>query len=280
MSSEPTSSQKQSRAGRNLPAAIAVGVGLVAVIALSLYFYRVLFALLVLIIMLLGIFEFARALKNMNIKVPLVPVVAGGVAVMVGAYIGGPDTISVGVALSVLGIFILRFLDGFEGFVRDVAAGVLTLIYLPVLGSFVLLMVVEVDGVARIITFIAVTALSDIGGYAVGVWLGKHPMAPSISPKKSWEGFAGSFVFGVATAIGLVVFLFEESWWIGLLLGVAIVVFAVLGDLTESLIKRDLGIKDMGSLLPGHGGIMDRVDALLVVAPVAWLIMHVFLPVS
>ena len=280
MSSEPTSSQKQSRAGRNLPAAIAVGVGLVVVIALSLYFYRVLFALLVLIIMLLGIFEFARALKTMNIKVPLVPVVAGGVAVMIGAYIGGPDTISVGVALSVLGIFVLRFLDGFEGFVRDVAAGVLTLIYIPVFGSFVLLMVVEPDGVARIVTFIAVTSLSDIGGYAVGVWFGKHPMAPSISPKKSWEGFAGSFVFGVATAIGLVVFLFEGSWWVGLLLGVAIVVFAVLGDLTESLIKRDLGIKDMGSLLPGHGGIMDRIDALLVVAPVAWLIMHVFLPVS
>ena len=106
--------------------------------------------------------------------------------------------------------------------------------------------------------------LSDIGGYAAGVLFGKHPMAPSVSPKKSWEGFAGSVVACVVGGVALVVrWLLDGPWWAGVVLGAVAAVGATLGDLCESMIKRDLGIKDMGSILPGHGGLMDRLDSLL-----------------
>jgi len=117
---------------------------------------------------------------------------------------------------------------------------------------------------------------SDVGGYATGVLFGKHPMSPRISPKKSWEGFGGSVVFCVAAGVGSGVVLLDLPWWNGAVLGLALVVTAVLGDLVESAIKRDLGIKDMGSLLPGHGGLIDRLDSLLLSAPVAWLLLTVF----
>lgn len=277
MSSEP---KQASRAGRDLPAAFTVGAILVAALLASLFFYKVAFVGLLIIIATLAVLEFTKALAIDKIQVPIIPVLAGGWALLIGAYVGGSDTISVGIALTTLGIFVLRFLEGIDGFVRDVSAGVLTLVYIPVLGSFAVLMVAEVDGPWRIVTFVAVTVMSDTGGYVAGVLFGKHPMAPGISPKKSWEGFAGSMFASIVVAIGLVIVVFDEAWWIGLILGVAVVIVATLGDLTESLIKRDLGIKDMGTLLPGHGGIMDRIDSLLAVAPVAWLIMHLLLPVS
>jgi phosphatidate cytidylyltransferase len=120
--------------------------------------------------------------------------------------------------------------------------------------------------------------LSDVGGYAFGVVFGKHPMAPSVSPKKSWEGFAGSVltcVVGGAIAVPLLV---HGPWWGGAVLGACAAVAATVGDLTESTIKRDLGIKDMSTILPGHGGAMDRLDSLLLVAPIAWALLQVLVP--
>jgi phosphatidate cytidylyltransferase len=148
------------------------------------------------------------------------------------------------------------------------------------MGAFVMLMLHESDGPQRVIAFLLATIASDVGGYATGVLFGKHPMAPNISPKKSWEGFAGSMITGIAMGIATIVYLLHGPWWVGILLGVAGVVMATLGDLAESLIKRDLGIKDMGELLPGHGGLMDRLDSLIAVAPVAWLIMNYLVPVA
>ncbi len=160
-----------------------------------------------------------------------------------------------------------------------------TLIYLPFLGSFVALMLAEGgdtwtggglddDGVAGIITFILVTIASDIGGYVAGVLFGKHPMAPVISPKKSWEGFAGSLLACLGAGWALVVYLLDGDWWVGLCLGVIAVVMATLGDLCESVIKRDLGIKDMSQVIPGHGGLMDRLDSLLATIAPIWLLLH------
>ena len=140
--------------------------------------------------------------------------------------------------------------------------------------------VVAPDGAARVLVFMICVVASDVGGYTAGVLAGKHPMAPTISPKKSWEGFAGSLLFGIAAGIATITYALDGDWWVGIILGVAGVVFATLGDLSESLIKRDLGIKDMGDLLPGHGGLMDRLDSLIAVAPVAWLILHTLVPVS
>ncbi len=119
---------------------------------------------------------------------------------------------------------------------------------------------------------IAVIA-SDVGGYAVGVLFGKHPMVPTISPKKSWEGFAGSLVCGITATIITATFLVGKTPWIGALLGVLFVLTTALGDLVESQVKRDLGIKDMGRLLPGHGGLMDRLDGILPSAVAAWIVL-------
>ncbi len=166
---------------------------------------------------------------------------------------------------------------------QNASASVFVLVYVPFLGSFVALLLAEGgswdfdrwdDGVKGIVVFILVTIASDIGGYIAGVLFGRHPMAPVISPKKSWEGFAGSAVFCVAVGVGLVVWMLDGDWWVGVALGLITVVMATLGDLCESVIKRDLGIKDMSQVVPGHGGLMDRLDSLLATIAPIWLLLH------
>jgi phosphatidate cytidylyltransferase len=173
-----------------------------------------------------------------------------------------------------------RMRTGAVHYVRDVTAGMFTAAYVPLFCSFATLMVVADDGLGRVLTFLICGVASDIGGYAAGVFLGRHPMAPMISPKKSWEGFAGSQVAGMLAGALSVHFLLGGAWWWGALTGALLVVSATLGDLVESMIKRDLGIKDMGTLLPGHGGLMDRLDSLLPTAVVAWLLLSIVVPVQ
>jgi phosphatidate cytidylyltransferase len=276
----PAVTAKTSRAGRNLPASIAVGVGLIAMVLASLFILKEVFIGVVALALAIGLFELTRAFSTARINIPVAPVLTGGTIMLVGSYWGGMETASVALALTVVGTLVWRLSDGAEGFVRDSSAGVFVMGYLYLMGSFVVLMLTEDDGAWRIIAFIVATIASDIGGYAAGVLLGKHPMAPTISPKKSWEGFAGSLIFGIAAGIATITYALDGDWWVGIILGVAGVVFATLGDLSESLIKRDLGIKDMGDLLPGHGGLMDRLDSLIAVAPIAWLILHTLVPVS
>ena len=150
---------------------------------------------------------------------------------------------------------------------RDAGAGIFAAAYLPFLAAFAVLMLSAANGPQRVLYFISLVVANDVGGYAAGVLWGKHPLAPSVSPKKSWEGFAGSAV--LASTIGAVLMwaFFDGPLWAGVVIGLLTVASATLGDLSESLIKRDLGLKDMGSLLPGHGGLMDRLDSLLVAAP-------------
>jgi phosphatidate cytidylyltransferase len=167
-----------------------------------------------------------------------------------------------------------RLRGGVAGYVMDTTAAVFTIVYVPFLGGFVALLLAEDKGELAIVTFILVTIASDIGGYIVGVLIGKHPMAPVISPKKSWEGFAGSTVFCIAVGIAMIVWVLDADWWIGVCLGLIAVVMATLGDLCESVIKRDLGIKDMSHVIPGHGGLMDRLDSLLATVAPIWLLLH------
>lgn len=276
----PAEAKDHGRAGRNLPAAIGVAVALIAMILASLLFVKDAFVLVVVVALGVGMFELVRAFATAGIRIPIPPVLTGGTLMLVSAFYGGMEEASVTLALAVIATLVWRLSDGPDGFVRDASAGLFVLAYLFLMGAFVLLMLVETDGPQRVLAFIIATIASDIGGYAAGVLLGKHPMAPNISPKKSWEGFAGSLVFGIITGILSVTYLLHGPWWVGIVLGVAGVVMATLGDLSESLIKRDLGIKDMGDLLPGHGGLMDRLDSLIAVAPVAWLIMNYLVPVS
>lgn len=268
------------RAGRDLPAAIAVGVSLLVVVLSSLFFYKDSFLLVVLAALAVGAWELARAFATAGIRVPLLPVITGGSCMAVAAYFVDMDAAALALALTVIGTLVWRLAEGPDGFVRDSSAGVLVVTYLYLMAVFVLLMLIEDDGQWRVIAFIAMAAASDIGGYAAGVLFGKHPMAPAISPKKTWEGFSGSLVTGVVGGVAAVVFALDGHWWVGVILGIGGVIMATLGDLSESLIKRDLGIKDMGDLLPGHGGLMDRLDSLIAVAPVAWLILHYLVPVS
>jgi phosphatidate cytidylyltransferase len=264
---------KSSRAGRNLPAAIGVSLALGAVIIASLLLYRPSFVAIVCIAMAYGSYEMVRAIGAAEARPPLVPLVAGGVAMDVAAWYQGANALVLGLLLTVLGVTVWRLAEGAVGYARDVTSAAFIALYVPLLGGFAVLLTHYSDGAGRVIAFIATVVCSDVGGYTAGVLFGRHPMAPTISPKKSWEGFVGS---AIACSIGGALFmslLFHHRWWIGVLYGLAIAVTATLGDLGESMVKRDLGVKDMGRLLPGHGGLMDRLDSLLPCAAVAYLIM-------
>ncbi|GAA1623507.1 phosphatidate cytidylyltransferase [Georgenia ruanii] len=261
------------RAGRNLPAAIGVGVGLLVVVGLSLVLPQI-FVVLVVVACCGALWELARAVDQGGIRIPLLPLWVGAVGILVSAWTAGAEAMLVAFVLTGGGVFLWRVLDGGgRAAVRDAAAGVFAAAYVPYLAGFAVLLLREEYGPYLVIVFILVTIGNDIGGYFAGVLFGKHPMAPSISPKKSWEGLAGSVLLSAALGTLLVALFPEGVWWHGTLLGVAVVGAATTGDLAESLLKRDLGLKDMGSLLPGHGGIMDRLDSLLVSAPVSYLIL-------
>jgi phosphatidate cytidylyltransferase len=269
---------KPSKAGRNLPAAIAVGLGLAAVILACLFLYRPSFAYLVGAAVLYGTWELCQALAKARIRVTLVPLLVGGVVLLAAAWFRGPNGLVVGALVTFGGILAWRLADGAEGYLRDVSASTMLLLYVPTLAGFAVLLAHPSDGAGRILAFVATVVCSDTGGYATGVLFGKHPLAPVVSKAKTWEGFAGSVIWCSASGILFMKYCFHEAWWKGLLFGLAIVVTATLGDLGESMIKRDLGIKDMGNVLPGHGGVMDRLDSLLPCAAVAYLLLSTFHP--
>ena len=268
---------KPTRAGRNLRAAIVVGLLMGGLALVTLFTIKVIFLIYVAAVIALGLWELARVLEVRGIRLPLVPVAAGG-AVMLGlAYYSGERPLVAALAVTVIAVLAWRMAGGSAGYLRDITAGIFTLVYLPLMASFVALMLAAPDGSRRVLAWIVVTVCSDIGGYLVGSLLGRHPMAAVISPHKTWEGFAGSALACVVAGVLLLPLLLHGAWWQGVLLGVAAVGAATLGDLSESMIKRDLQIKDMGTVLPGHGGVLDRIDSLLITAPVVWLLLVIFL---
>lgn len=270
----------KSKSGRDLPAAIAVGVGLGVVAIASLFIYKPLFVVLAGIVILLGVFELTKALSGGGVNVAPVPLVVGAGVVLMAGYSFGPNGVMAGVAVTAIIVTAMRAADPRGDVARDITASLFVTVYVALAGGFAMLLVREDDGPWRIVTWILIVVANDVGGYAVGVRLGKNPMAPSVSPAKSWEGFAGSVSFGLFFGLVGVVWFLSGPWWAGLILGVAVIVTGTLGDLTESLIKRDLGLKDMSDLLPGHGGVMDRVDSIILSAPAAWIILTLFVPVT
>ena len=273
--------QKRRRgAGRNLPAAIGVGLLLGGLVIGTLFTFR--FGFVVLLTLVIGgaVVELVRAVGKAEAHPPLLPLLAGTLAMELLAWFRGSGALAVAFLLTALACFVWRLADGPVGYLRDISTAVFVALYVPFLAGFAVLLAAPDDGAQRVVAFIATVVCSDVGGYAAGATLGRHPMAPTVSPAKSWEGFAGSTV---ACAIAGTVFLtqfFGGHWWQGVLFGLAIAVTATLGDLGESMIKRDLGIKDMGTLLPGHGGLMDRLDSLLPAAAVSWVLLTAFVPVS
>jgi phosphatidate cytidylyltransferase len=271
--------RRPSRAGRDLAAAIAVGVALGVVILSSLLFERHFFVGVLAVSTAVATWELAGALRRgAGIEVPLPVLLVGGQAMVWLSWPFELRGLAVSFAITAVAVLLWRMRAGAAHYVRDVTAGLFTAAYVPLFCSFATLLVVADDGLGRVLTFMLCVVASDVGGYAAGVLAGRHPMAPTISPKKSWEGFAGSQAAGMAAGALCVALLLGGPWWAGALTGALLVVSATLGDLVESMVKRDLGIKDMGTLLPGHGGLMDRLDSLLPTAVVAWAVLSLVVP--
>ena len=272
--------KRQRRTGRNLPAAVGVGLGLGGLAILTLFTVKATFLVLVGVFVGIALWELTRAVSGQQIRIPVIPVAAGGAVAFVLSYWQGERAALAAVAITMSAILAWRLTGGTDGYLRDVTAGAFALAYLPLPACFVGLMLAPPDGPRRTLLFLILVVCSDVGGYAAGVTVGRHLMAPAISPKKTWEGFGGSALFCLlGGAIGLPLLL-HGAIWQGLLIGAAALACAALGDLVESMIKRDLGIKDMGSVLPGHGGILDRIDAMLIAGPVVWLLLLAFVPVA
>jgi len=269
--------RKTINTGRNLPVAIAVGLGLGALVIVTLLTVKVTFLILVAVIVATAMWEIGRALTTRHIGISLIPIAVGGALMFALAYWQGPRAALAALAVTFIAVVAWRLPGGPDGYLRDVTAGIFVLIYLPAMASFVAMMVAQPHGAHRALLFAILTVCSDSGGYFAGILFGRHPMAPTISPKKTWEGLAGSAVLCLAAGALGMRFLLPGTVWQGLVLGAAVVAAATLGDLVESMIKRDLDTKDMGSILPGHGGVLDRIDAMLIVAPVSWLLMTIFL---
>ena len=270
--------ERPSRAGRNLPAAIAVGVILLGSLMVGLLFLPVAIVAIAVAFAVVGSWEVGRALEVRGIKVPRIPVLAGAVAVPVAAYSGGMEALSFALVATAVVILLWRSLDTAEDAVRSTLAGIFVVLWVPFLLSFALLLLREPEGQIRVAVLLLLVVSNDTFGYLVGVFFGKHPMAPKISPKKSWEGFggsaAGAMVIGVLTSV---LFL-NQPWWFGVLLAVATVAAATAGDFSESMVKRELGVKDMSNLLPGHGGVMDRLDSVVFASPVVFLLSVLLVP--
>ncbi|MEU9185014.1 phosphatidate cytidylyltransferase [Streptomyces sp. NPDC048484] len=275
---QPAPAPQKRSAGRDLGAAIGVGVGLGVVIVASLFVVKAAFVGVIAVAVVVGLWELtSRLAERKSIKAPIVPLAVGGAAMVVAGYVRGPEGAWVAMALTALAVLVWRMTEPPEGYLKDVTAAVFAAFYIPFLATFVAMMLTADDGARRVFAFLLLAVVSDTGAYAVGWRFGKHKLAPRISPGKTREGLLGAVTFAMAAGALCMQFLIEDgTWWQGLVLGFAVAASATLGDLGESMIKRDLGIKDMGTLLPGHGGIMDRLDSLLPTAPVVWLLLVLF----
>ncbi|ADG74386.1 phosphatidate cytidylyltransferase [Cellulomonas flavigena DSM 20109] len=272
---------RKTGAGRDLPAAVTVGVVLLGLVGASLFIRKEAFAALAVIAVAAAMWELAQAFSRRSVHLPLVPLVVGSAGILVSAYVAGTEALFVAFLLTVGGAVVWRVLDGSgEAALRDASAATFAAAYLPFLAGFVMLLLAEPDGPARVALFVLLAVACDTGGYVVGSLLGRHPLAPSVSPKKSWEGLLGSLVLTSVVGVVGVQTVFQGEPLVGALLGVGVVASATLGDLAESMIKRDLELKDMGRLLPGHGGVLDRLDSLLLTAPTVWVLLTVLQPAA
>lgn len=270
--------KKTSRAGRNLPAAIAVGVLLGGMAIVILLFAPKGWLAVLAVAMPIATHEVIRRLREAGYALPMIPLLIGGQAMIWLTWPFGPAGLVGAYGCTIVVCMVWRLVgQGLReqpvNYLRDISTTVLLATWVPMFGSFTALLIFQDLGGARVFTVIATVVFADIGGYVAGVLFGKHLMVPAISPKKSWEGLGGSLVFGITAAVLSVTFLLGKPAWVGVPLGLMLVITGVLGDLVESQVKRDLGIKDMGTLLPGHGGIMDRIDAMLPSAVAGWIVL-------
>jgi len=270
--------KKVSRAGRNLPAAIGVGVLLGAMAIVILLFAPKGWLPVLAVAMPIATHEVVRRLREAGYDLPVIPLLIGGQAMIWLTWPYGPAGLLGAYGGTIVVCMVWRLVgQGLSeqpvNYLRDISATVLLATWVPLFASFTALLIFQDHGGIRTFTVIVTVVFADIGGYVAGVLFGKHLMVPAISPKKSWEGLGGSLLFGITASVLTVAFLLDKPAWVGVPLGLMLVITGVLGDLVESQVKRDLGIKDLGTLLPGHGGIMDRIDAMLPSAVAGWIVL-------
>ncbi|WP_431711485.1 phosphatidate cytidylyltransferase [Glutamicibacter uratoxydans] len=265
---------KPSKAGRNLPAAISVGLLMLGAVLVGLFWFPLALLAMVVLLAALGSWEVARATSQARVHVPVLPLYFAALLLPGAAYFGGLEALGFAYAGSLLVIVLSRILEGLKNAAPSIMASIFIISWIPLLLSFAILLLADENGTWLIATALLLVVANDTFGYIVGVLFGKHPMAPKISPKKSWEGFAGSVAGAIVIGVLAAHYVLDMPWWAGSILAVFTVIAATTGDLSESMVKRELGIKDMSNLLPGHGGVMDRLDSVLFAIPLVYLVSH------
>lgn len=275
------------KAGRNLPAATVVGLAMLFAVLGGLLFLPLGFVAVTTTFAIFGVWEIFRALEANGTRMPIVPVMTGTVAMPFVAYFGGLESLLFAMLLSCVAVLLWRSIESAAGSANSIFAGVFALGWVPFFISFAALPLHAAGGVTtlglwpggtvpqgawQVAVMLLLVVSNDTFGYLVGASLGKHPMAPKISPKKSWEGFAGSIAGAMLIGVLASIFLLDKPWWVGAVLAVGVVAASTAGDLAESMVKRELGIKDMSSILPGHGGVMDRLDSIVFACPAAFVL--------
>jgi phosphatidate cytidylyltransferase len=275
------------KAGRNLPAAVVVGLAMLFAVLGGLLFLPLGFVAVTTTFAVFGVWEIFRALEANGTRMPIIPVMTGTVAMPFVAYLGGIESLLFAMLLSSVAVLLWRSIESAAGSANSIFAGVFTLGWVPFFISFATLPLHAAGGASplglwpggtipegawQVAVMLLLVVSNDTFGYLVGASLGKHPMAPKISPKKSWEGFAGSVGGAVLIGILACLFILDKPWWVGVVLAVGTVAASTAGDLAESMVKRELGIKDMSSILPGHGGVMDRLDSIVFASPVVFVL--------
>ena len=262
------------RAGRKLGPSIAVSLFLVALVWFALSYERVIFAGLVCIAVTLGARELSKAFAHRDIYISFRGLALATIGLCYATWVGAVAGLAIATAIAFPILLISLLRRGPEKFVTNATATTMALIYLPFMAGFLILLARPSTGWQRVMTFVVLVGCNDTFGYLVGVLIGKHPMVPTISPKKSWEGLIGSIIFTTIGGALAFRYIMHMHWWIGIIAGLMIVFTATSGDLIESALKRDMSLKDMGKLLPGHGGMLDRLDSVLLSAPALWLALE------
>src|SRR5699024_2894224 len=273
-----TVAEPVSRAGRNLPAAIIVGLVLLGIAAVGIFWSSLVLALLAAALVTLGIWELAQVTKNKNIHLALTPAWVAGLTIPGAAWVGGIDAMVFALFATILLTVFWTAIGEPDRPAASMATTLLAILWLPFFISFGITLLHEPDGSLLLMTTVLAVVASDTFGYIIGATLGKHRMAPKISPKKSWEGFFGSLIGDIAVSVVLTILLLDYEWWVGIIIGTVLMLAATAGDVAASMIKRDFGVKDMGSTLPGHGGVMDRLDSIVFAVPVGYTLFVVVLP--
>ena len=279
-----TNDKINERTGRPLLRAIAVGLLLGGAVLFSLIVVKELYMVFAAALIGFTTFELASALRYAGRDVPRVPTVIAAVAIVPASFYW----LSTGHWLVTLGgiaaISLWRVVElarpshrvsGVD-LLKDIGAGAFIMAYVAFMGAFTVLLTAQEGGQWWTLGALIVVVAVDTGAYATGLTFGRHKMAPVISPGKTWEGFAGSAAAAVLAGVLIAIFMLQQPWWVGVIFGVVLLGTATLGDLSESLIKRDLGIKDISTWLPGHGGFLDRVDSSLLSGAAAFALFLIF----